>query len=267
VRPCALHYEARGPQDAQTVILIGSIGTDLSIWSAQVAALAGRFRVVACDVRGHGGSPVPPGPYSIAELGDDLVALLDRLALERATLCGLSIGAMISLWVAAHDPERVERLIACCTTARFGPETRAAYRERAGVVRARGMGAVVDAVVARWFTPEFAAHRPEAVRAVREGFLATPAEGYAGCCEALAELDLRSDLGRVEAPTLVLSGDRDPATPPDQGRAIADAIPGASFDLVAEAAHLASVERAELLTALILRFLTPETAMTKEADR
>lgn len=265
--PCVLHYEASGPPGAPPVVLIGSIGTSLSIWSAQVAALSGRFRVVACDVRGHGGSPVPPGPYSIAELGEDLIALLDRLALPRASVCGLSIGAMIGLWSAAQAPERVDRLIACCTTAHFGPETAAAYRERAGIVRRQGMGAVVDGVIERWFTPEFAAQRPNAVLAIRDGFLATPAEGYAGCCEALAELDLRRDLVRIRTPTLVLSGEQDPATPPEHGRAIAQAIAGADFDLVAGASHLAAIERAELLTTLILRFLTPETAMTKEALR
>lgn len=251
-------HRVSGPGTAPVVVLTGSLGTDLSMWEPQVAVLERRFRVVCCDVRGHGASPVPSGPYSIADLGGDLLALLDHLELDRVSLCGLSIGAMISLWAAARAPERVQRLIACCTSARFDPEARAAYRERAITVRAEGLEPVADGVLARWFTPAFAAARPAVVARMRAGLLATSPEGYAACCEALAALDLRSELGAITAPTLVLAGEEDSATPPEHGRAIAQAIPGAELELVASAAHLASIERAELVSALIVRFLQPE---------
>lgn len=261
---CALHHVLDGPSGAPVLVLTGSLGTNLSMWDPQARALAHRFRVLRVDIRGHGRSPVPPGPYTLAELGGDLVALLDRLQIERANLCGLSIGAMISLWVAAHAPGRVDRLIACCTSARFAPEAAAAYRERAARVRAEGLEPIADGVLARWFTPAFAAHQPQTVAALRAGLVATPPEGYAGCCEALADLDLHPALPAVQAPTLVLAGEEDQATPPEHGRAIAEAIPGAELKLVPGAAHLASVERAELVCALILRFLDQEEGSARE---
>jgi 3-oxoadipate enol-lactonase len=255
VSAVALHHRLSGPPTAPVVVLTGSLGTDFSMWEPQATALATRFRVLQVDLRGHGGSPAPAGPYSMGDLGGDLLALLDRLDVKRASLCGLSIGGMISLWVAAHAPARVQRLAVCCTTAHFGADVAQAYRERAEYVRRHGLATIADSVVGRWFTPAFAERHPDVVGRLREGLLAVPPEGYAGCCEALAELDLRPDLATIAAPTLVLAGEEDPATPPEHGQAIAAAIPQAELELVACAAHLASVERAELVTALLLRFL------------
>jgi 3-oxoadipate enol-lactonase len=253
---CALAHEMSGPPRAPVVVLTGSLGTRRSMWEPQAEALAERFAVVSCDVRGHGDSPVPPGPYSIDELGGDLLALLDRLQVQRVHLCGLSIGAMISLWVAAHAPERVERLIVCCTTARFGPEAASAYRERARTVREQGLEGLADGVIARWFTPEFAGACPDVVARMRADLAATPPEGYAACCEALAELDLKIELPRIAAPTLVIAGERDQATPPEHGAAIAAAVAGAQFVTLTDAAHLASVERPERVSELFAHFLT-----------
>lgn len=256
VSPCALAHRVAGAPDAPVVVLTGSLGTRLSMWEPQAQALAQRLRVVSCDVRGHGDSPVPSGPYSIAELGGDLIALLDRLGVQRAHLCGLSIGAMISLWAAAHAPDRVGRLIVCCTTARFGADAASTYRERARAVREHGLEALADGVIARWFTPEFAAACPDVVARMRADLVATPAEGYAACCEAIAGLDLTPDLPRIVAPTLVIAGERDQATPPEHGDAIADAVLGARFVALADAAHLASVERPERVADLLEQFLT-----------
>ena len=259
---CALAHEVTGPPGAPVVVLTGSLGTRRSMWAPQARALAGRFRVVCCDVRGHGASPVPPGPYSMADLGGDLVALLDHLELERAHLCGLSIGAMMSLWAAAHAAARVDRLILCCTTARFHPDAAAAYRERAQAVRADGLGGLADAVVARWFTPEFAAERPDVVARMRAELAGTPPEGYAACCEALSGLDLTPELAQIAAPTLVIAGSRDQATPPEHGEVIAAAIAGAQFVTAPDAAHLASVERPDSVTAHWERFLTEPAPAT-----
>jgi 3-oxoadipate enol-lactonase len=256
VSVCALAHRVAGPPDAPVVVLTGSLGTRLSMWDPQAQALAHRFRVVSCDVRGHGDSPVPRGPYSIAELGADLIALLDRLEVQRAHLWGLSIGGMLSLWAAAHAPERVGRLIVCCTTARFGADARSIYRERAQTVRARGLEGLADGVIARWFTPQFAAACPDVVARMRAELLATPAEGYAACCEALADLDLTAELPRIAAPTLVIAGQHDQATPPEHGEAIAGAVVSARFVALADAAHLASVERPERVTDLFEQFLT-----------
>ena len=263
----ALHHRLLGPAGAPVVVFTGSLGTDLSMWEPQARALARRFRVLCWDIRGHGRSAVPPGPYTIAELGGDLLGLLDRLDIPRASLCGLSIGAMLSLWAAANAPERVDRLIACCTTAHFEGEAADGYRERAARVRRDGLEPLADTVIARWFTPAFATRCPHVVARLRDGLVATPPDGYAGCCEALAEMDLRSDLSRLSVPTLVLAGDCDTATPTEHGRAIADAVAGAQLIEVPCAAHLASVERAELVTALMLRFLAGPGAPFPDEER
>src|SRR3984885_6658167 len=224
------------------------------MWQTQAAALGPHFCTLCYDIRGHGRSPVPPGPYSIDDLGSDLVALLDRLGIERPSLCGLSIGGMISMWVAAHAPERVNRLVLCSTSALLGP--RESWLERAATVRARGVEAVADAVLERWFTPAFTQAHPEVIERMRAELIPTPREGYAGCCEAIAAMDLTPELPSIRAPTLVISAAQDPATPPEHGRRIAELIPGARFELVDGAAHIANVEQADVVTALIDGFLT-----------
>jgi 3-oxoadipate enol-lactonase len=238
------------------IAFTGSLGTDLTFFRPQSDRLGEHFRTLRYDIRGHGASEVPPAPYSMSELGSDLVALLDRLEIERVMLCGLSIGGMISMWVAAHAPERVERLALCSTSAQLGPPE--SWRQRAATVRAEGVGAVADAVLGRWFTPGFAAGNPPLIERMRDILTATPPEGYAGCCEAIAAMDLTPDLPSIEAPTLVIAGEQDPATPPEHGRLIADLIPGARFEVISPAAHLATVERPDLTTAMILRFLSDE---------
>jgi 3-oxoadipate enol-lactonase len=251
-----LNYLLEGPEDAPAVVFTGSLGTDITMWQPQTDRLRGRYRTLRYEIRGHGRSEVLPGPYAIADLGSDLVALLDRLEIDRAFVCGLSIGGMSSMWVAAHAPERVERLVLCCTSAQLGPPS--AWTERAAAVRAGGVEVVADAVLARWFTPRFREAHPEVIERVRSRLIATPSEGYAGCCEAIAAMDLTGDLGAISAPTLVLAGGEDPATPPEHGRRIAELIPGARFEIVSPAAHLATVERPDLTTAMILRFLSDE---------
>lgn len=251
-------HELLGPMDDPPVILSCSLGTDRSMWDPQTPALAGRHLVVRYDLRGHGQSPAPPGPYAISDLGEDLLALMDRLEIERASLCGVSIGAMTSIWAAANAPQRVHRLVLCCTSARFGPEAAEVYRARAQTVRAHTVDAVADGALERWFTPGFREAQPELMAQIRKGLTDTSSEGYAGCCEALAALDLYPALGSVSAPTLVIAGADDPATPPDHGRAIADGIAGARFELIEGAAHLANIEKAELVTPLIAGFIDAE---------
>jgi 3-oxoadipate enol-lactonase len=251
-----LNYEFRGKRGSPAIVFTGSLGTDLTMWQPQADRLKPHFCTLRYDMRGHGRSEVPPGPYSMDDLGSDLIALLDRREIERASLCGLSIGGMISMWVAAHAPERVERLVLCCTSARLGPPS--AWTERAATVRAEGVEAIADAVLGRWFTPRFREAHPEVVDGMRRILVATPREGYAGCCEAIAVMDLTGDLPSIAAPTLVLAAEHDPATPPEHGRRIAELIPGARFELISNAAHLASVERPDLTTMTILRFLSDE---------
>jgi 3-oxoadipate enol-lactonase len=211
------------------------------------------MRVLRYDLRGHGASPAPDGPYSIGDLGADLVALLDRLEIERASLCGVSIGGMTSIWVAAHAPERVERLAVCCSSAYIDPD--GMYRERARAVREHGLEPLADAALERWFTAAFREREPELMQRMRQILVSNSVEGYAGCCEALADMDLRPDLAHIAAPTLVLSGAEDPATPPEHGRAIADGIAGARFEIVPDAAHLANLQQPDRVGGLLERHL------------
>jgi 3-oxoadipate enol-lactonase len=251
---CELSYELSGQAGAPVLVLSCSLGTDRTMWDPQLAALGERFRLLRYDLRGHGASPVPPGPYSIAELGGDLVALLDRLDVERASLCGVSIGGMLSLWMAAHHPARVERMVVCCTSAYIDPT--GSYRDRAAAVRADGMEPLADAALERWFTPEFRRTHPDVAAHMRSVLVSLAREGYAGCCEALADMDLRGDLPAVQAPTLVIAGAEDPATPPAHGAVIAEAVAQAQLEVLSPAQHLANIERADRVSELILRHLT-----------
>ncbi len=204
-------------------------------------------------MRGHGRSPVPEAPYSISDLGSDLVTLLDRYGIERASLCGVSLGGMVSMWVAAHAPNRVDRVALCSTSALMGPPE--SWTERAALVRREGMAAVADTVVARWFTPAFAASRPDVVAGIRAQLAATPPEGYAGCCEAIKDMDQRPDLPSIAAPTLVIAAEGDPSTPPAHARVIARSIPGARLEVLDRGAHLVNVEAPDLVTPLIAAHL------------
>jgi 3-oxoadipate enol-lactonase len=248
-----LHHTFAGPQDAGVVVLSNSLGTTLAMWEPQAAALARGHRVLRYDLRGHGRSPVPEAPYSIADLGSDLLALLDRTGIARASLFGVSLGGMVSMWVAVHAPERVDRLVLCSTSAVMGPPE--SWTERAALVRREGTAAVADSVVARWFTPAFAAAQPDVVARIRGQLAATPAEGYAGCCEAIREMDQRPDLPAIAAPTLVIAADGDPSTPPAHARTIAGLIPGARLEVLDRGAHLVNVEAPDVVNPLVLAHL------------
>lgn len=249
-----VHHVVTGPEGAPVVVLANSLGSTHAMWDAQADVLAERFRVVRFDARGHGGSPVPTGPYSIDDLADDVVALLDRLGVARAHLVGLSLGGMTTLRLAARDPGRVDRLVVLCSAARLEPAS--AWTDRAATVRAGGIGAVAEAVVARWFTPEHLAAHPDTGAAIEAMIASTPPEGYAACCEAIAAMDLRDDLGAITAPTLAIAAADDPATPPHHLEAIAAGVRDGRCLVVPDAAHLVNVEQPEAVTAALLEHLS-----------
>jgi 3-oxoadipate enol-lactonase len=245
-----LNCEIDGPEDGHPLLLGGSLGTTLRMWEPQLPVLAHDQRVIRVDWRGHGESPVPPGPYTIADLGQDVLALMDRLGLEHTSYCGLSIGGMVGQWLAINAPHRVRALILIATAAYLPPAE--GWRERAAAVRQAGTPAVVaDTVIARWFTPVYAERRPEVLAHYREMISSIAAEGYAGCCEAIASMDLRDGLPQIAAATLVLAGAQDPVASPEHGAVIADAVPQARLDVLDPGAHLLSVERAAEVTRLI----------------
>ena len=248
-----LNHRFDGPEDASVLVLSNSLGTTLAMWEPQLPAFTQRFRVLRYDGRGHGGSDVPPGPYTIDDLGRHVLGLLDRLGLERVSFCGLSLGGAVGMWLGANAPERVERLALCCTAAQFG--TAETWNERAATVRAQGVEALADAVMERWFSPAFREAQPETVARFRAQVASTPAEGYAACCEAIRDFDFRPRLQEIAAPTLVLAGSADPATPPERGQEIADAIPGARLVVIDGVAHMAGVERPDAFGEALLAHL------------
>jgi 3-carboxy-cis,cis-muconate cycloisomerase/3-oxoadipate enol-lactonase len=251
--PVALYHEVAGDEGSPAVLLLNSLGSDLSMWDGQAAQLAQRFRVIRCDTRGHGRSPVPPGPYTVDDLGADVLELLDTLGVESVYVAGVSLGGVIGMWLATHAATRVDGLALICTAANF--PTPQSWAERAALVRTEGTGAVAEAVVGRWFTAALGVREPERVAAARAMIAATPAEGYAGCCEALATADMRPLLGAIRTRTMVVSGVQDPATPPERGEELAVGIRGAWIVEIPDAAHLAPLERPSAVTGLLTLFL------------
>ena len=235
-----LHHTAEGPAGAPVLILGPSLGTSLRLWDAQVPALARGHRVVRYDLPGHGGTPAGVlREAGVAGLGGLVLGLADALGVERFGYAGVSLGGAVGVWLAAHHPERVTSLAAVCSSARFGEP--AGWRERAGRVRAEGIGGVAGTAAARWFTPGFVG--TDTARALLADHRAVDPEGYAACCDVLAGLDLRGDLARVAAPTLVVAGRQDAATPPPHSRELADGIAGSGLVELSGAAHLAPAEQ------------------------
>jgi 3-oxoadipate enol-lactonase len=247
----ALRHVAEGPPDAPVLVLAGSLGSTIEMWRPQLPALPG-VRVIRIDLRGHGGSPAPEGPYRIADLADDVRALLDRLDLGRVDWCGLSLGAMVGMHLASETPERIGRLMLCCTSAHYPDPT--PWRERMAAVAERGTAGIAEAVVARWFTPTWAAEHPDVVAQAEAMVAGTSDVGYAACCAALVAWDHRDRLPAITAPTLVVAGAADLAAPLDQARTIAAGIPGARLEVI-PGAHLANVESADAVNALLREHL------------
>lgn len=250
----AIHYRLDGPARLPVLLFSNSLGTSHRMWDGQARSLAGRFRILRYDTRGHGASDVPPGPYDIARLGRDVIDLLDALGLERVHFCGLSLGGMTGMWLGVNAPRRFHRLALCNTSAHMPP--RELWDRRIALSRAGRMEALVDGVIERWFTAAFRERAPEAVAAVHAQFLGTPGEGYAACCEAIREMDQREAVRGVAAPVLVIAGSEDPATPPAHGRLLAGRIPGARYVEIAEAAHLSSIEQPQRFDAALGEFLS-----------
>lgn len=248
-----------GPDGAPVVVLGNPIGTTSGIWDAQAAVLRSRFRLLRWELRGHGEagarSPAPAGPYSMAELGSDVLGLLGEHGITSAAYCGISLGGMIGIWLAAHAPERISSLVACCTAVTPMP-SRQAWLERVALVRSAGMASISEMMPPRWFTPGFIARAPAAVARVVDMLRGTDPEGYAGCGEAIAGMDLRPALAAVKAPTLVIAGAEDLAAPPWQAAQTAAGIPECRLRVVRGASHLAPYQTPGPVTDAILAHLT-----------
>lgn len=247
-----LGYELLGPDDAPVAVLGASLGTTRAMWDDVLPSLTRHFRVLRYDHLGHGRSHVPDGPYTVETLADDVVAAMDDAGIAHAHVAGVSLGGMVAMQMAAAHPHRVDTLGLVCTSAHLPPAVM--WHDRAATVRTHGMAAVVDTVTTRWFTPAFAdSQRADEMRAQ---FLDVPPEGYAGCCEAIATMDLRPALADIAAPTLVVTGADDPATPSEHATAIADGIAeggGSAGVVVVPGAHLAAVECPDVVSDALLK--------------
>jgi 3-oxoadipate enol-lactonase len=248
-----VRYELSGDEGRPVVMLSNSLGTNLAMWDAQMPELRGGYRVLRYDTRGHGRTDATEGPYAIEQLAEDAIGLLDALAIERVHFCGLSMGGMIGQVLGAKHGSRLASLTLCATASHM-PQ-REIWDGRIETAREQGMEALVEGVVERWFTEAFRARpRPEAER-VREMILATPAHGYAACCAAIRDMDLRETIRDIEVPTLIIVGDKDPATPVEASRAIEERIRGARLEVIPEAAHLVNIEQAAAFNRALGGFL------------
>ncbi len=252
--PERLVASLQGPAGAPVVVLGNSLGTTRELWEPQVGVLGGRFRLLRYEHRGHGGSPAPPGPYALADLAADVLRLLDDFGIAAVSYCGISLGGMIGMWLAVHAPERIDALGLCCTSAYLPPAQM--WESRAAQVRAAGMASISGQVVGRWFTPSFAERAPATVAGFVTALERVSPQGYAGCCEAIAAMDLRPSLARISAPVLVIAGAEDPATPPWHGARIASAVGRSRLRVIRGGAHLANVSQPGEVTAALMEHLT-----------
>lgn len=257
-----LAYRVEGVPGAPSLVLLNSIGATTGMWDGLAPALAERFRLIRIETRGHGGSPTPPatGPVTLADLAADVLAVLDELGVNRAHVAGLSLGGLTALWLAAHAPHRVGRIAVLCAAI---DQRRQKWQDRAAAVRAGGLDTVAEQTVPVWLTAAAIDRDPELARRCREMLAGADPEGYAQCCEVLADLAIRADLPAIDVPTLAIAGADDPAAPTEQLREVADLVPGARLAVVGPAAHVATFEQPAAITALLSEHFAPSGETTR----
>jgi len=247
-----LRYQFDGPSNAPVLLFSNSLGTNFRMWDAQLSDFTQQFRILRYDTRGHGESTVTPGPYTIAQLSRDVVHLLDILSLDRVHFCGLSMGGMTGMELASHFPNRLRKLVLCCTAARIG--TADGWNARIGAVQKDGMKGVAATVIERWFTPSFRSSQPEQVSVTQQMLESTDPEGYIANCAAVRDFDFRQNLSSIKVPTLVISGTHDPGAPPADGQFLKKSIPNATY-LEVYASHIANIEARPDFNRAALSFL------------
>jgi 3-oxoadipate enol-lactonase len=249
---CPLHVELEGPEQAPVLMLSNSLGTTLRMWDAQAPKFTRHFRLLRYDRRGHGQSGVPKGPYSMERLGRDVLKILDALRVQKVHWCGLSMGGMVGQWLGANTPQRIERLILSNTACYYPDKT--LWHDRIKAVSEGGIAAIADRSLGTWLSSGFRERDPETTARMKAMLLSTPVEGYLGCCAAVRDMDHREILAKIAAPTLVIAGRHDTATPIAANEFIRSRIPGASLTIL-DAAHIANVETPDEYTDTVLGFL------------
>ena len=247
-----LHVEVAGRQNAPVLMLSNSLCTDLRMWDDQIPAFTEQFRVVRYDRRGHGRSGVPEGPYSVDDFGRDALAIMDGLGLGRVNWCGLSMGGMVGQWLGANAPERIDKLVMSNTHSYYADK--AVWDQRMKLAHENGMAAAAGPAMERWFTEEARERRPDKVALIQRMFAETSLDGYLACCTAIRNMDMRPTHPRIKAPTLVIVGRQDPATPPAAGEEVARRIAGATLATI-DASHLSNIGQPKAYADLVLNFL------------
>jgi 3-oxoadipate enol-lactonase len=248
-----LHYEVSGGADAPTLVLLNSLGSNLQMWDRVHPLFEEKFRVLRSDMRGHGRSEVAAEAFTIEQLGRDVLKLMDEVQAERASICGVSLGGLVGLWLGIHAPDRVDRLILANTAARIG--TKEIWEQRIETVNATGMAALAVVMLGRWFTPTYRLEHAEEMEKIRRMIAATDPQGYTTCCAVLRDTDLQGDTVQVKAASLVIAGTHDPATPPADGRTLHAAIQHSSY-VELNASHMSVWECADGFASVVMEHLT-----------
>jgi 3-oxoadipate enol-lactonase len=247
-----VHYDLSGSAELPVLVFAHSLGSNLELWEPQLAVLQHYRRILRYDTRGHGASACPAGPYTVEDLGADLLGLLDGLGIAQADFCGLSMGGVVGQWLAIHAPHRLRKLVLADTAAKIG--TAEIWNGRLATVEREGLGAVIPGTLERWFTASFRGSHPAVIAKTEAMLRGTASEGYKACCAALRDADFRENAKTIAVPTLLIAGTSDPVTTTADLRFLADAIPGSQFAELS-AAHLSNVEAAEAFNQALLHFL------------
>ena len=247
-----LNYQTFGDAANPALVFSNSLGTNLNMWKSQVEFFKEDFYVICYDSRGHGASSTPTGPYTVAQLGQDVVNLLDHLKVEKAIFCGISMGGLIGQWLAVHKEERFNKVVVCNTAAKIGEKN--AWLERAALVRENGLEQIAATAASRWFTDSFIQANPDVVAALSQDLAAGSKLGYANCCEALAVEDLREEIQSISIPLLVVAGKQDPVTTVADAQFIVDKVAGSQI-LEVDASHISNIEQYVAFNQGVLEFI------------
>lgn len=247
-----IHYQTFGDSSHPALIFSNSLGTNLSMWQAQIDFFQQHYFVICYDTRGHGASTAPQGPYTLEQLAQDVVNLLDHLNIEKAAFCGISMGGLTGQWLAIHHAKRFSHVIVCNTAAKIGQEQ--AWLDRASLVREQGLAPIASTAAGRWFTEAFVQSNPDIVAKLSNDLGAGSPEGYASCCEALAKADVREELASIEVPVLIIAGQQDPVTTVEDGQYMLDRISKAQLFEI-NASHISNIEQPEAFNQAVLKFV------------